>query len=179
MVHRGLSSSWLLHNICWQLLTTLHCVTSSTQWQKPEILMGAQNLKWSDTALAMLTAPDVNAAQMDELMQAGDPTLRWPWFQNSKWKQLFVNACRFKTPICTSRGILSSKQSNDKCTHMLKDYFQNTTASAIWRSCTEFKDFHSIFMTLWTLRTEQPTACGDRDYICQFYWAGGITVACA
>jgi len=78
MVHRGLSSSWLLHNICWQLLTTLHCVTSSTQWQKPEILMGAQNLKWSDTALAMLTAPDVNAAQMDELMQAGDPTLRWP-----------------------------------------------------------------------------------------------------
>jgi hypothetical protein len=76
MVHRGLSSSWLLHSICWQLLTTLHCVTSSTQWQKPEISMGAQNLKWSDTALAMLTTPDVNAAQMDKLMQAGDPTLK-------------------------------------------------------------------------------------------------------
>jgi hypothetical protein len=40
--------------------------------------MGAQNLKWSDMALATLTAPDVNAVQMDELMQAGDPTLRRP-----------------------------------------------------------------------------------------------------
>jgi hypothetical protein len=40
--------------------------------------MGAQNLKWSDTALATLTAPDVNTAQTDKLMQAGDPTLRWP-----------------------------------------------------------------------------------------------------
>lgn len=37
--------------------------------------MGAQKLKWSQTALAMLTAPDVNVAQTDKLMQAGDPTL--------------------------------------------------------------------------------------------------------
>jgi len=60
------------------LLTTLPRVTSSTPWQKPEILMGAQNLKWSDTALAMLAAPDVNGAQTDKLMQADDPTLIRP-----------------------------------------------------------------------------------------------------
>jgi len=60
------------------LLTTLHRITSSTLRQKPEILMGAQNLKWSDTALAMLIAPGVNAAQTDQLMQADYPTLRRP-----------------------------------------------------------------------------------------------------
>jgi hypothetical protein len=78
MEHKGLSSSWLLRSICWYLLTTMHHVTSSTQWHKPEILMGAQNLKWSDTAMAMLTAPDMNAAQTDELTQANDPTIRRP-----------------------------------------------------------------------------------------------------
>jgi hypothetical protein len=40
--------------------------------------MGAQNLKWSEMVLAALTAPDVNAAQTDELMQGGDPTLTRP-----------------------------------------------------------------------------------------------------